>query len=218
MAKLMRKSPMIVAAIFLLVQVWGLADYSAAHFDQSSARGWLFALALETAIFVTWYWTRQSVTRKDGNQDQKDLNTRRGALVAALLFMIASGILNTLKATTGLVPAWSGAFVGALIYGIVPTLFASVLGFLQGNIDRLPFVQAKPATHPLRMRVYALASAWLTLIETRTNAAMQAPEKKPAPQRANRCKKCGKPMTGNAGSHWVWDCPKNPDKRKRKTK
>lgn len=30
------------------------------------------------------------------------------------------------------------------------------------------------------------------------------------------CKKCGQAYTGNAGSHWTWDCPQNPNPRKRK--
>jgi hypothetical protein len=33
---------------------------------------------------------------------------------------------------------------------------------------------------------------------------------------AGVCKRCGQAMRGNAGSHWTWDCPANPDKRKRK--
>ena len=65
----MRKLPTILAAIFILVQVSGLAQYATRHMGNDEARGLIFALVLESGVFASSYWMRKSITRKDGEQD-----------------------------------------------------------------------------------------------------------------------------------------------------
>jgi hypothetical protein len=228
--KIMHKSPLIVAAVFLFVQVWGLADYSAVHLGGSIPRGWLFALALESGIFFAWYFTRQNVTvRKERKQktmnQRKDKRARIAAFSTAILLLVISGYLNTAKSIADLpkiYTAWD--YISALVMGIMPTMAASVLGYLQGNIDRLPYVAGKSAANPLQMRAYMLAEKTLTLIETRIDAAMQRKTRQDAkPMRSDakiekvkmyKCDYCHQSVK-NKGGHESW-CLKNPNRRKRK--
>lgn len=195
---------MTVAALFLLVQISGLAQYSTDNMSGSTLRGWVFALALEIGIYISWYFTRQNVTtenKKDGSlkaDQKKDIQARIGALITALLLMIVSMGLNTAKSIIDIGPnpaplvRWS-----ALAYGITPTLFSAVLGFLQGSIDRLPMPPQKTAANPLQMRIYAAGSALMALVETRISEASAKPAAqggdgaKDAHAKKYRCETCG---------------------------
>src|SRR5690242_607759 len=138
MTKLMRKLPTYLAATFLLVQINGLAAY-AAGLLKSPVGGLLFSLALETAIFGSAYWTRNSITRKDGDVDPRDAGTKRIAWVVLVAGLIVSGLLNTAKTMAGLSANASDLDrIAAALFGMCPTLFAAGLGVLQGFIDRLP--------------------------------------------------------------------------------
>jgi len=230
MTRYMRRLPTTIAAVFLFVQVYGLADYSTANMGGSALRGWLFALALEVGIFGAWYFTRQNVTtenKKDGKlsaDQRKDIQARIGALVTALLLMVVSMGLNTAKSIIDIGPNptplvwWS-----ALAYGLTPTLFSAVLGFLQGSIDRLPMPPQKPAANPLQMRIYAAGSALLALVETRISEASAKPaaqDGKPVPNataKKYKCKRCnasknaeGKPFETpqELAAHARHNCPK----------
>jgi hypothetical protein len=212
----MRRAPLFLAAVFLLVQIAGLEQYAAVRLGSRDWRGLAFAIALELSIFGASYWTRQSITAKSEKADRRDTNTRIAAVATVILFMLASGTLNTFKTLRDL-PAQYGSmdFVGALLFGVCPTLFASVLGILQGYIDRLPVPPAHHATDGLQMRVYALIEKALTLVD----AKLSAPAKtKPAQNAGNananapalhKCKKCGAKVE-NLGNHMRW---KHPQKK-----
>jgi hypothetical protein len=127
-----------------------------------------------------------------------------------VLFLAASVLLNTAKSLKDL-PATAAQIdtISAYVFGIVPTLFASVLGVMQGFIDRLPFVQSKSATDTLPMLVYATATKWLTLV----NARLSAETATDAPSDAKRCGRCGQMVQdgkkpGVMGAHAKHNCPK----------
>jgi hypothetical protein len=214
MTKLMRKAPLVIAAVFLLVQITGLAQYIAARMGVVDIRSTGYAVGLETAIFCAFYWTRQSITRNDGKQDKKDVNTRRAALAVGILFMLASGTLNTFKMLadyTG--EKYALDWWGALLVGVSPTLFAAVLGILQGFVDRLPVPPAHNAPANLQMRVYALVEKAISLVDARMDAPIAKPVQ-PAKPQMRKCKKCGQVIAkGNPGTHARFDCPKRKVKK-----
>lgn len=227
--KFMRHLPTYTAAVFLLVQVWGLADYSTANLGGNLWRGWMFAASLEIGIFSAWYFTRQNVTaenKADGKltaNQKKDLQARLAAGGTALLFMVASGFLNTAKSISDLPAEYTGWQWGsAFLFGICPTLFASALGFLQGNLNRLPVAPVKPNANAPQMRLYAMADKLYTLMDARIDAALQShPETETAQDAKStnvklyKCDLCGAKVK-NPGNHKVWDCKKNPNRRQRK--
>ena len=206
MTKLMRKLPLILAAVFLLVQITGLAEYVGLRMGVKDNRSLLYAVALEVSIFAAFYWTRQSITRESGKVDRRDFNTRIAAAAAGILFMVASGTLNTFKVLADFTgKEQSMDWYGALLVGISPTLFAAMLGALQGLVDRLPTAPHKQADNALGLRVYAIIIKGLALMDARLSAA-------PAPVAGSlrpRCKDCGQAiLMGNQGTHSRYHCKK----------
>jgi hypothetical protein len=132
--------------------------------------------------------------------------------------MLASGTLNTFKTLTDLPPTFANLdLVGALIFGISPTLFAATLGVLQGFVDRLPAPPSHNAGNIRGARVYALIDTALTLINTRLDAALSATHPVSSGAKIYRCGKCGvsknkrgqpfvKPQ--QVSSHARWECEK----------
>src|SRR5687768_3249784 len=121
MTKLMRRLPTILAAVFMLVQVRGLAAYAAKSMGADEFRGMAFALVLEAGVFACAYWMRQSITRKDGEHDWRDVWARVVAFVGLLAFMAVSGYLNTAKSITDLPElATDIDRTSAVLFGIAP--------------------------------------------------------------------------------------------------
>lgn len=132
----MRKLPMLLSAVFLAIQLRRVADFVANGLNAGQFLGWAFALGIGAGVFVSAYWTRQSVTRQDGEQDKRDRQARRSAWWSMVLFVILDGTFNlaeTLRVLTDQSLYWY-----AVIYGVSPTVIAAGLGSLQGRIDRLP--------------------------------------------------------------------------------
>jgi hypothetical protein len=200
----MRKFPLIIAAVFLVVQISGLTDYAVNYGGMKDWRGGLFALALEAGIFGAAYWLRQNVTRQDGKTDKRDIGARLAAFGGLFLFLLASGYLNTAKSLKDL-PEFAEQLdvISAYVFGIVPTLFATVLGVMQGFIDRLPTPPAKAAHDTIPMRVYAIAEKALALVDARLSTAPAQDAHKGKKQ----CAQCGA-WVDNVGSHARWKCPK----------
>jgi len=204
----MRKTPLYIAGIFLLVQVSGLAGYAISAGGMGDFRGWLFALALECGVFVAAYWTRQSVTRKDEKIDRRDQGARISALAVLIVFLIASGFLNTAKAIRDLpVDADALARISAYVFGIIPSLFATVLGIMQGFVDRLPAPPVHHAKDNLQMQVYALAENLVMLANARVSDANAPAKSANAKNALASCKVC-KAKVHNIGAHMRWVHPK----------
>lgn len=213
MNKFMRRAPLVLAAVFLLVQIAGLEQYAAARLGSRDWRGLAFAVALELSIFGASYWTRQSITAKNDKSDKRDTNTRAAAIVTVIIFMLASGTLNAAKTLgdfTG--KSFSLDWYGALLFGVCPTIFAAMLGVLQGYVDRLPFVQAHSTAGNLQMRVYALVEKALMLVDAKLSQPVTPQPASNANANApalHKCKKCGAKVE-NLGNHMRW---KHPSKK-----
>lgn len=207
MKNIMRKFPLIIAAVFLVVQITGLTDYAVSYGGLVEWRGGLFALALEAGIFGAAYWLRQSVTRKDDKADKRDLSSRIAAACGLVLFLFASGFLNTAKSLKDL-PDTAGQLdlISAYVFGITPTLFATVLGVMQGFIDRLPAPPVSQSHDTLPMRVYAILEKGLAVVDARLSAA-PVQDTKNAHDGKKPCTQCGA-WVDNMGSHARWNCPK----------
>jgi hypothetical protein len=151
-----RKLPTLVAAAFLAIQLQRVADFVAAGLNAGPFLGWAFAVGLAAAVFVSSYWTRQSITRKDGEEDKRDQQARSVARSSLIVFVLLDGSFNL--AETLRVLADQSLFWFAVIYGVSPTVAAAWLGTLQGRIDRLP-------VPPRKSRVGGLLDSVVAAIE-----------------------------------------------------
>jgi hypothetical protein len=151
-----RKLPTVVAAAFLAIQLQRVADFVAHGLNGGPVLGWAFAVGLALAVFTSGYWTRQSVTRADGKEDQRDVQARVSAWISLIIFVALDGTFNlaeTLRVLVDQSLRWA-----AVIYGVSPTIAAAGLGMLQGRIDRLP-------VPPRKSRVGGVLNAALDSIE-----------------------------------------------------
>jgi len=144
----MRKAPTLLAAVFLAIQIARVGQFSADAM-RAGILGWLFSVALALAVFASSYWTRLSATRGDV-EDRRSQAVRRAAYICLGFFVCVDGWFNLAEVLRQVVdPALR---VSAVIYGLFPTLAAGLLGWLQGNVDRLP-------SPPVSNRVNVIASA-----------------------------------------------------------
>lgn len=130
----MRKLPTILAALFILLTLVRVADFSRSAM-QAGWLGWLFSAGLGAAVYGSAYWTRVSAMRGD-EEDRRSRQTRRMAWFALLLFVAADGFFNLSEVRRTVTDP--GLYNAATIYGLFPTLAAALLGALQGFVDRLP--------------------------------------------------------------------------------
>jgi len=195
MNKLMRKSPIIVAVVLMLVQISGLAMYANSAAGMSDGRQWAFAVALEVGVFGAAYFIRYKGA------------IRWAALSVLIMFLSVSATLNTFKSLRDL-PANHDeiALVSALIFGIVPSLFATVLGVLQAYVEGLPPIKDTHAGDTPLMQVYAIAVKALRLIDARMDSANVASSAHNANQAHDDMKKCPQcnAWVHNVGSHVRW--------------
>lgn len=195
MNKLMRKFPLIIAAVLILVQVSGLVAYSDSAANMHGLRSWAFSVGIEATVFLAAYFTRYQVTRW-------------AAIAVLTLSLLVSGFLNTAKSITDLpTNADDLARISAVVFGVVPTLFATVLGALQAYVAKLPPLGKSYAGDTIPMQVYAIATKWLALVNARLSSADAPANAKDAHDGKRRCKKCGA-WVQNPGNHARWDCPK----------
>ena len=182
---MMRKAPTLLAGVFVSITLVRVAEYASGPLS-AGWLGWVFALALGSAVFVSAYYTREHIRQVDGReQDRRDKHVRQAAWVAVGLFVSVDGLLNLadvlLKADTS---TWYYA-ASAWAYGLVPTIGAGVLGWLQGYIDRLPHPPGRPGV------LAALRVATVRRLEARHELK---PQVIAAPEKAYRyrCPICGK--------------------------
>lgn len=140
----MRKLPTLVAGAFLAIQLQRVADFVSKGLNGGPVLGWAFALGIAAGVFVSAYWTRQSITRKDGEEDKRDRQARSAAWWSLVIFISLDGAFNLAETLRVLID--QGLRVYAVIYGVSPTVAAAVLGSMQGRIDRLPVAPRKSRT------------------------------------------------------------------------
>jgi hypothetical protein len=215
----MRKLPTALAVLFLAVQINRVASFSAT-LGAGIIFAWIFSIALALGVFATAYWTRESITIKEGkNEDRRAANVRKNASLWLIVFVVADGLFN-LADVLNHVPPGSGntTVIAAWIYGLFPTVATAGLGKLQGLVDRLPVPPGgkKGIADVVRELV-------IELIGDNSHEAKDAPATKdgdaqsepqvaadaepktaPAPQKEYRCDECGEVMySASAKAHHV---------------
>jgi hypothetical protein len=195
---MMRKTPLYIAGILLVIQIARVAHFSEIQM-QAGALGWLFSMALATGVFACAYFTRQSITRKDGITDGRDKAARQWAWASLVLLVLADGyfnladVLSTIDTTSALI------VVSGCIYGAFPTLASAMLGALQGKVDRLP---APPNAQASKR------SAWVRGVIARATQAAAKKRIQPVKLQPGEklCEHCEKPYRSR-GAHMRYEHP-----------
>lgn len=129
----MRKIPQLLALLFLVITLSRVASL-AAYGLGAGPLGWAFSIGLGAGVFTSAYWTRT---------DQ----VRRKALGALIFFVLTDLTFNAAEVYRHMLAAgtWRDPVlrVAAVVYAGFPTVAASLLGWLQGAIDRLPPLPAR---------------------------------------------------------------------------
>jgi hypothetical protein len=139
--------------VALVIQVGRVAEFG----DRIGAGilAWVFAVFLAGSIYGLSYWDgRAKYTITADPEDKRSFaaqtrvkrvsdDARKEARFWLVLFVIIDGGLNlseTMSALPTGVIGWQ--YVGAIVYGVFPTLAAFGLGRLQAYIERIPTVSA----------------------------------------------------------------------------
>lgn len=180
MEKLMRNAPSFAVLVVLIIQVTRVSA-----FGERLNAGFLapvFAVFLAGTIYVLSYWqarTKYTVSADRETERAKwaqqvrmekiysDVRRTAGGWLAA--FVIIEGLLNLAETMADLpegISYW--VFIGALMYGIFPTLAAFGLGNLQALLDRVPHGVAS------RSALQGLFEGWLKRMEMQFDADAQS--------------------------------------------
>ncbi len=187
----MRRLPILLVGVFLTITLARVAQFSARHM-QAGALGWLFAVGLGAAVYVSSYWTRTTTTR-------------RQAAVALAFFVAADAYFNFADVWLAADTTIPLVAVGAVVYGLFPTVATALLGWLSGAIAKLPPDAAQRSAQTARTRAGAALAAWLERMTAAPDAqaaqlsALDAPgvalAAQPAAQHdadhAHVCAQCG---------------------------
>lgn len=149
MEKHLRNAPTYAVIVALVIQVTRVND-----FGVRIGAGWLagvYAVFLATTIYALSYWTgrlKYEVTAdpqdKRSHSQQVRMakiygRARVNASLWLILFLAIDGSLNffeTMSALPGTATQWEK--IGAVVYGVFPTLAAYGLGSLQAVLDKVP--------------------------------------------------------------------------------
>lgn len=165
----MRKIPTYLVSVFLVITLWRVAVFA----SEAMGAGWLgwpFALGLGVAVYTCAYFTREHMTIKEGqDEDRRSKNARQAAATSLVIFTLVDGLFN-LSEVLRTLPQNSQTVVviGAWVYGVFPTLAAALLGILQGYVDRLP-------TPPQRAKT-SKVDLLLDLLVQRFEQMLQSPQ------------------------------------------
>ncbi len=138
----MRRAPTLLVGLFLAIQITRVAQFAADGMG-AGILGWIFSAGLAFGVFVSSYWMRVSAGKADGSaEDIRSQRTRRSALVSLVLFVAVDGFFNVVEVLRTLTD--KSLLLPAVVYGVWPTLASGMLGWLQGNVDRLPHITKGP--------------------------------------------------------------------------
>lgn len=132
----MRKSPTILAMVFILITLVRVAEFSDTRM-KAGWLGWLFSIALGAGVYFFAWFTRDHISKAEGT-DRRSLIVQRWAWGALAFFVVVDGIFNGAEVWLSVQPAGALMVITTLIYGVFPTLAAAALGALQGHVDKLP--------------------------------------------------------------------------------
>jgi len=143
----MRRLPILLVGVFLTITLARVAQFSARHM-QAGALGWLFAVGLGAAVYVSSYWTRTTTTR-------------RQAAVALAFFVAADAYFNFADVWLAADTTIPLVAVGAAVYGLFPTVATALLGWMSGAIAKLPPDAAQRSAQTARTRAGTALAAWV---------------------------------------------------------
>lgn len=162
----MRKTPTLIAFGFITITLWRVGQFSGARMAGGWS-GWVFSVILGVAVFVSAYYTRESITRGDGKEDRRDAEVRAGAWMLLILCVAADGLFNLAEVWYAVNPALTDLLlvIATVVFGLFPTLAAAGMGALQGRVDRLPRPPVSEKT--------AIAGAFKRLLVRKLDLASQ---------------------------------------------
>jgi hypothetical protein len=163
-----RKLPTILATGFIAITLWRVGQFAAGRMG-GGWPGWVFSVALGAGVYLSAYWTRDSITQrevtgKDGKtvtrDDRRSVNVKGWAWLLLAFFVLADSLFNLAEVWFTVKPPGGDwlLIVATAVYGLFPTVAAAGLGALQGHIDRLPAAPANAKTSiglALRKRLVA---------------------------------------------------------------
>lgn len=163
----MRKVPTYLVSVFLVITLWRVAIFA----SEAMGAGWLgwpFALGLGVAVYTCAYFTREHMTIKEGqDEDRRSKNARQAAAISLVIFTLVDGLFNLSEVLRTLpVDSKTVVVIGAWVYGAFPTLAAAMLGILQGYIDRLPAPPHRAKTSKLDILLDLLVQRFEQMLES----------------------------------------------------
>lgn len=126
----MRRMPTLLALSFVGITLARVAALAGGTLG-AGLLGWPFAVGLGLGVYLCSYWLKVS-----------DGKTRAAAMVSLVFFAISDLIFNLSEVYRGMLAngTWNDALLrlAGIVYAAFPTLAVGLLGWLQGNVDRLP--------------------------------------------------------------------------------
>jgi hypothetical protein len=135
-----RRLPVILAAAFLAITLARVATYTSREMA-AGPLGWIYSVGLGLSVYAAAYWTRHQTTRK-------------AALVALGFFIAVDCLFNFSEVWLTASLDQPITVVGAVVYGLFPTLATALLGWLQTSIAKLPPTKSEA-------RINGAFSGWL---------------------------------------------------------
>jgi hypothetical protein len=201
----MKRLPTILTGLFLAVTLWRVAEFVDGKMA-AGALGWLFAAGLGVAVYTASYWTRAVITR-------------RPAMVALVFFVATDAYLNFAEVWLAADTSEPLVAVGAVLYGLFPTVAVALLGWLSGSIKRLPTDAQQKRSNAVGVALYRRIMRKLDLPDAPDAQpdAQPAHEVTQAPEPpAHVCASCGKVFASQQAlaAHMRWKHPTKTTKGK----
>lgn len=133
---MMRKSPTFLAAVFILITLVRVAEFSQNRMH-AGWMGWAFSVAMGLGVFIFAWFTREHIILKEG-EDRRSKTVQNWAWGGLIIFVMIDGLFNTAEVWLASNPTDLLMKITTAVYGAFPTLASAALGALQGHVDRLP--------------------------------------------------------------------------------
>lgn len=120
----MKRLPLVLAALFLAITLARVAAFTSREMS-AGYLGWVYSVGLGLAVYISAYWTRNATTRK-------------AALVSLAFFVAVDALFNFSEVWLTANLAHPLTRIGAMVYGIFPTVATALLGWVTASISKLP--------------------------------------------------------------------------------
>jgi hypothetical protein len=183
----MRKSPTILAMIFILITLVRVAEFSDRRM-QAGLLGWLFSIALGAGVYFFAWFTREHISKAEGT-DKRSVTVQRWSWGGLAFFVVVDGIFNGAEVWLSVNPQTTLMIVTTVIYGVFPTLAAAALGALQGHVDRLPV--PPPSKNAVIPAIRRLIASKINGLITEPPVVTSEPQRKEIKVFRYYCERCG---------------------------